>query len=87
MRELSWGLAGWQKKPEGLWGSLSKPIPHPACGFILPQTGSLLGWWGLGKHGPASRSGVAVKLDCKPGPKKQQFIFLQFWSPQAEIQV
>ena len=67
------------------------PSPSPSltlhAGFILPPKRGA-SWGGGGSANmPASRSGVAVKLDCKPGPKKQQFIFLQFWSPQAEIQV
>ena len=61
---------------------MGAPSPSPSltlhAGFILPPKRGA-SWGGGGSaHLPASRSGVAVMLDRKPGPKEQQLIFLQF---------
>ena len=61
---------------------MGAPSPSPSltlhAGFILPPKRGA-SWGGGGSANmPASRSGVAVMLDRKPGPKEQQLIFLQF---------
>ncbi|XP_010855237.1 PREDICTED: epididymal-specific lipocalin-9-like [Bison bison bison] len=58
------------------------PSPSPSltlhARFILPPKRGA-SWGGGGwANMPASGSGVAVTLDCKPGPKEQQLVFLQF---------
>lgn len=66
----AWGLAGWQKKPEGLWGSPLQTHPSPCMrGSSCPQAGASWGGGGSLKHACFQVWG-GCKAGLQTGPQK-----------------